>query len=79
MRLSISRAIAIETPRGWRIGKDKGSHKIDVVVALAQACFAAVRAQREPFFDTSYRWVDGTPIGGQSQPEAGRRPQATRT
>jgi hypothetical protein len=74
MRLSISRAIAIETPRGWRIGKDKGSHKIDVVVALAQACYAAVRAQRAPFFDTSYRWVDGTPIGGQPE-EAARKQQ----
>ena len=69
MRLAISRAIAIETPRGWRIGKDRGSNKIDVVVALAQACYAAVRAQREPYYDTSYRWVDGTPIGGQPQPE----------
>jgi phage terminase large subunit-like protein len=47
MRLAISRAVAIETPRGWRIAKEKQSHKIDIVVALAQAAYAAVRAQAE--------------------------------
>jgi phage terminase large subunit-like protein len=44
MRLAVSRAVAIETPRGWRIGKEKQSHKIDVVVALAMASHAAVIA-----------------------------------
>jgi phage terminase large subunit-like protein len=42
IRLAISRAVAIETPRGWRIGKDKQTHKIDVVIALAMAAYAAV-------------------------------------
>ena len=32
MRLAISRAVAVETSRGWRISKEKQSHKIDVVV-----------------------------------------------
>jgi hypothetical protein len=45
MRLAISRAVAIETPRGWKISKEKQSHKIDVVVALAMACHAAVEGQ----------------------------------
>jgi hypothetical protein len=45
MRLAISRAVAIETTRGWRIAKEKQSHKIDVVVALAMACHAAVEGQ----------------------------------
>jgi phage terminase large subunit-like protein len=45
MRLAISRAVAIETPRGWRIAKEKQSHKIDVVVGLAMACHAAVEQQ----------------------------------
>jgi hypothetical protein len=45
IRLSISRAVAIETSRGWRIAKEKQSHKIDVVVALAQAALGAVLAQ----------------------------------
>jgi phage terminase large subunit-like protein len=41
MRLSASRAIAIETSRGWRIAKEKQSHKIDVIVALGMAAHAA--------------------------------------
>jgi phage terminase large subunit-like protein len=42
MRLAISRAVAIETARGWRITKEKQSHKIDIVIALAMACQAAL-------------------------------------
>jgi phage terminase large subunit-like protein len=45
MRLAISRAIAVETSRGWRIAKEKQSHKIDVVVALAMACYGAMQKQ----------------------------------
>ncbi|HVN89924.1 MAG TPA: terminase large subunit [Candidatus Binataceae bacterium] len=43
MRLSISRCVALETTRGWRIAKEKTSHKIDVIVALAQAALGAVQ------------------------------------
>jgi phage terminase large subunit-like protein len=43
VRLAVARSIALETPRGWRIAKEKQSHKIDVVVALAQAALAAVQ------------------------------------
>jgi phage terminase large subunit-like protein len=43
IRLAISRAVAIETSRGWRIAKEKQSHKIDVVIALAQAALGAVQ------------------------------------
>ena len=43
IRLAVQRAIALETTRGWRIAKEKTSHKIDIVVALAQAALAAVR------------------------------------
>jgi phage terminase large subunit-like protein len=42
IRLAFNRAIAIETTRGWRIAKEKASHKIDVVVALAMAAHGAV-------------------------------------
>jgi phage terminase large subunit-like protein len=65
IRLAISRTVALENARGWRITKEKASHKIDVVVALSMACFAAVQAQSEPFFDQSWRWVsedDSTPL-----------------
>jgi hypothetical protein len=37
MRLAMSRAVAIEAPRGWRIAKDKKTTEIDVVVVLAMA------------------------------------------
>jgi len=43
IRLAISRCVAIETSRGWRIAKEKAAHKIDVIVALAQAALGAVR------------------------------------
>jgi hypothetical protein len=43
MRLAISRAVALETPRGWKITKEKTSHKIDVVVALAMASLGCVQ------------------------------------
>jgi Phage Terminase len=60
MRLAVSRAVAVETARGWRIAKDKQSHKIDVVVALGMAALAAVRAQSE----STYHWDVGDNIGG---------------
>ena len=43
VRLALSRCIALETARGWRIAKEKTSHKVDVIVALAQAALGAVR------------------------------------
>jgi Phage Terminase len=36
LRLAVQRSVAVENPRGWRIAKEKSSHKIDVVVALAR-------------------------------------------
>jgi hypothetical protein len=51
IRLAVSRAVAIETSRGWRIAKEKAAHKIDVVVALAMAAHAAMTRQ----------WADEVP------------------
>ena len=51
MRLAISRAIAVETSRGWRISKATQSHKIDVVVALAMSAHAAVQQQGEGYYN----------------------------
>ena len=48
MRLAVSRAVAIESSRGWRITKEKQSHRIDVVVALAMAAHAAVKTGARP-------------------------------
>ena len=59
MRLAVSRAVAVESSRGWRITKEKQSHKIDVVVALGMAALAAVKNQSS--YNSSGAWVGGTP------------------
>jgi hypothetical protein len=51
IRLAISRAVASETPRGWRITKEKQSHKIDVVIALAMAAYATVQGRAESTYN----------------------------
>ena len=48
------RAVALETSRGWRIAKEKQSHKIDVVVALAQAALGAVQLGQIRFGPVEY-------------------------
>lgn len=45
LRLALSRAVAVESGRGWRITKEKQSHKIDVVIALAQAALGAAKQE----------------------------------
>jgi Phage Terminase len=45
VRLAISRAVAVETSRGWRLAKEKAAHRIDFVVALAMAAHAAMTRQ----------------------------------
>jgi phage terminase large subunit-like protein len=50
LRLAVSRAVAVESSRGWKISKATASHKIDLVVALAMACYAAVQGQGEPAY-----------------------------
>ncbi len=51
IRLAISRATAVESPRGWRIAKESSSHKIDIVVALAMSAFAAVQNMNTSGYD----------------------------
>ena len=51
MRLAVSRAVIVESSRGWRLDKLKQQHKIDVVVALSMACLAAVSGQGKPGYD----------------------------
>ena len=46
MRLAVARAVAVEGSRGWKIAKEKASHKIDVAVGLAMAAHAAVTAHK---------------------------------
>jgi len=69
-RLAIGRAVAIETSRGWRIAKEKASHKIDTIIALAQAALGAVKDQHsEPSLLTFIR---------REVTEAGQAPEPTR-
>jgi phage terminase large subunit-like protein len=56
IRLAVSRVVAVETTRGWRISKDKQSHKIDVVVALAMAALPALTGASDDFY-ASLAWV----------------------
>jgi len=50
LRTAAGQAVAIESPRGWRISKEKSIHKIDVLIGLAHAAFACVGSPEEPFF-----------------------------
>jgi phage terminase large subunit-like protein len=42
LRAQALNTVAVESPRGWRIAKEKASRKIDAIVALAMACIAAI-------------------------------------
>jgi phage terminase large subunit-like protein len=42
IRLAIQRAVAVDVGRGQKISKEKASHRIDVVVAMAMAALGAV-------------------------------------
>jgi len=77
MRLAISRAVALETSRGWRIAKEKQSHKIDVVVALALASLGAVQQgqaiqkyEYTPVRPGSGRWGELAEDPDRDQPES---------
>ena len=70
IRLAISRAVAQETARGWKITKEKASHKIDIVVAMAMAALAAVQKGEAPRV-----WINGYPMGPDGKPiRPGRQP-----
>ncbi len=49
LRQAISKTVAIENPRGWRLGKAKQSDRVDPVIALAMAANAAVQGQGAGF------------------------------
>jgi hypothetical protein len=69
-RLSISQAIAVETPRGWRIAKEKAKHKIDFVVALGMACHAAIKQKPMAGFGIFefYRMQSEAAVAAQAAP-----------
>src|SRR5438105_193497 len=62
MRLAIQRAVAVENARGWRIAKEKQSHKIDIVVALAMAALGAVTEGQQPDLENWRKIGEGGPL-----------------
>jgi len=61
MRLAVSRAIIVESSRGWRLDKLKQAHKIDVIAALSTAALAAVRGRDEYSYSLFSGWLDDDP------------------
>lgn len=55
IRLAMQRAVAVETTRGLKISKEKASHRIDIVVAIAIAALGAVAGGTGP--SLPYTWV----------------------
>jgi hypothetical protein len=54
LRAQALNTVAIESPRGWRLAKEKASRKIDAVVALAMACVAALDVPALPPLITNF-------------------------
>lgn len=74
MTKAIGQAVAIESARGWKISKNKRSHKIDLVVALAQAALAATTGSKRQMPSNIDIWLERRvnpfikDISGHSQP-----------
>jgi hypothetical protein len=51
MKEHVTNATGVETARGYRLAKEKASKKIDLAVALAMACCAALQAGKPLIFD----------------------------
>ena len=53
LRQAIAKTVAIESARGWRLGKAKQSDRVDPVIALAMGALACVQAGRVEPMDAS--------------------------
>jgi phage terminase large subunit-like protein len=51
IREHVTNATGVETPRGFRLAKEKATKKIDLAVALSMACCAALQAGNPKPFD----------------------------
>jgi phage terminase large subunit-like protein len=67
MRLAVSRAVMIESSRGFRLAKHKAQHRIDSIVALSMAALGAVKGQGESSYPSDLSWVSGPTL---ADPEA---------
>jgi hypothetical protein len=68
IRTAVLHAVAVESGRGWRLDKSKQSDHVDIVISLAMAALAAVRAQGASTFDV-WDWVGGRDPPGLSAEE----------
>jgi len=59
LRQQALNAVAVESPRGWRLAKEKASKKIDAIVALSLAALAALDAPRPSIGDPRLVLVGG--------------------
>jgi hypothetical protein len=59
LRQQALNAVAVESPRGWRLAKEKASKKIDAIVALSLAALAALGAPRPSIGDPRLILVGG--------------------
>jgi phage terminase large subunit-like protein len=57
IRLAISRTVAKETARGFQLTKEKQSHKIDVVIALAMCARACVEQGQSEVPFVASDWI----------------------
>ena len=70
LRQQALNTVAVESPRGWRIAKEKASKKIDAIVALAMACKVAMERPKKL---TRATWGDTTTRPGELFTEAQKR------
>jgi phage terminase large subunit-like protein len=49
LRQQALNTVAVKTPRGWRLAKEKAAKKIDAIVALAIACVSAIEDKPKTF------------------------------
>ena len=68
IRLAMSRAVAVESSRGWKISKEKTSHHIDVVVSLAMSALATTQKGEQP----GMQWGTYCPWATPGDPNSGQ-------
>jgi hypothetical protein len=78
MRLAISRAIIVESARGWGLDKLKQARKIDVAVALSLAAWAGIKGLGESSYVSDMSWVSSDSDDGAAADAAEREFQAQR-
>src|SRR5262249_10861689 len=72
IRQQAMNVVAVETPRGWRLAKERTSRKIDGIAALSLACVAAMDAPALAPVAVWGGWHGDLPQGSVPSPARGR-------